>query len=114
MKSLIRCDCLKGSKDIISLKKLTIGLSKVSILLLQLVVKFLPTLVKVLPVVFVLFNSEDLLLDWVHSESLLECEWIDFFKDSFQSDETFLKDSVEKLDSKRFITCASGYQPSQR
>ena len=98
MKSLIRCDCLKGSKDISELDSLTIGLSKGVVLLLQFGVKLLPTFIKVLPVVFILPNSEDLLLDWVHSESLLECEWVDFFEDGFQGNETFLEDSIEKLD----------------
>lgn len=57
---------------------LTIWFCETRVLLFELVVKLLPSLVKVLSVVFILLDCEDLLLDWVHSEGLFECEGIDF------------------------------------
>lgn len=62
-----------------------IWLLEIGLLGLYFSVKLLPLLVKVLSVLLVLLDGIQLLLLWVHLESLIESKWVNFLEDGLES-----------------------------
>ncbi len=86
--------------DEVLLLERVFGLLVSGILLLELGVELFPFFVIVLAIIFVLLDRILLPLVGIHSECLLESEWIDLLEDGLEGDQRLLQDLVPMLVSK--------------